>query len=553
VEKSNMKGVTLTINKAARQLLATVDPLLVEGLLQPKAIDALIQSSDYKKLFILPDAIASLCTSSNAAKVANSLDEKTQVIGEMKDAKISINIATDQMYAEITIESPFAGNVASYKDILVLLHKEGVKKGISKKRINNLIFQATEADSGTSFTDIVARGLSARDGKASILKSLYPNAIDRILQPQDADNNKVDMRNLGDILCVSANTVVAQRSAPSKGRIGYTVTGSPLKPNLGEWKEIKLGVNTSISLDDENLVIATVTGQPKFENEIMNVDDTFQTKGVNVGTGNINYAGAVIVNGDVTESMQVIAKGDITINGFVESATIRSGGDIIITEGAMGKMNEEDCKLHAKGSVFVQHGQGLDIVTSKNLNVRKQLAYSRVKCGGTVTIGDPDKPMGSIFASTIQCGSTLYAGSVGAISGSSLTIDFSEGVNVLNTRYEGVLTALKQLRENNFDHGVKLRELHAKHIPNTLVNQLDKMDSVFESEKHLLNWLEGVEAEMRQAKIEYEKNAKVVAYKEMFHGVSIKINKRSWRSEKEYFKSVVSLVDGKWQYTPLLN
>jgi uncharacterized protein (DUF342 family) len=548
-----MKGVTLTINKAARQLLASVDPLLVEGLLQPQAIEELIQSSEYKKFFILADAIASLCTMINAGKASNSLDEKTQVIGEMKDAKISINIATDQMYAEITIESPFAGNVASYEDILLLLHQEGVTKGISKKRINNLIFQASDADCGIPFTDIVAKGLTARDGKASILKSLFPNAIDRILQPQDADNNKVDMRNLGDILCVSANTAVAKRSAPGKGRIGYTVTGSPLKSNVGEWKEITLGVNTSISLDDENVIIATVTGQPKFENEIMNVDDTLQTEGVNVGTGNINYAGAVIVNGDVTESMQVIAKGDITVNGFVESATIRSGGDIIITEGAMGKMNEEDCKLHAQGSVFVQHGQGLDIVTNKNLNVRKQLAYSRVKCGGTITIGDPDKPLGNIFASTIQCGSTLYAGTVGAISGSALTIDFSEGVNVLNTRYEAVLTALKQLRENNFEHGVKLRELHSKHVPSALVNKLKKMDSVFESEKHLLNWLEGVEAEMCQAKIDYDKNAKVIAYKEMFQGVSIKMNKRSWRSEKEYFKSVVSLVDGKWQYTPLLN
>ena len=86
----------------------------------------------------------------------------------------------------------------------------------------------------------------------------------------------------------------------------------------------------------------------------MTVDDTFQTKGVNVGTGNINYEGAVLVNGDVTESMQVIAKGDVTINGFVESAVIRAGGDIIITEGAMGKMHEEDCQLIAKGSVFVQ-------------------------------------------------------------------------------------------------------------------------------------------------------------------------------------------------------
>jgi uncharacterized protein (DUF342 family) len=547
-----MKGVTLTINKATRQLLATVDPLLVDGNLDPAAVEKYIQSSDYNQFFILESGIELLCKQSNAAKTSNSVDEQTQVVGETRDAKVSIKIADDQMSAEMTVESPYSGAISSYDDVMALLDREGVKKGISKKRINNLLFEASEAVSGVEFTDVVARGLPARDGKTSVLKPLFPNAIDRILQPQKADNNKVDMRDLGNILCVSQKTAVAQRSAPSKGRTGYTVTNSPLIPNMGEWKEIKLGVNTCISPQNENIILATVNGQPKFENEIMNVDDTFQTKGVNVGTGNVNYAGAVIVNGDVTESMQVIATGDITINGFVESATIRAGGDIIITEGAMGKMNEEDCKLHAKGSVFVQHGQGLDIVAGKNLNVRKQLAYSRVKTGGTVTIGDPDKPMGSVFASAIHCGSTLYAGTVGAVSGSSLTVDFSEGVNLLNTRYDAILKALKQLRENNFDHGVKLRELHSKHVPNTLINQLNKMDSIFESEKHLLNWLENVEKEMRKAKIEYEKNAKVVAYKELFPGVSIKINKRTWQSNKEYFKSVIRVVDGKWQCIPLL-
>jgi uncharacterized protein (DUF342 family) len=547
-----MKGVTLTADKAAGQLLANVDPLVVEGSLDPKAVEKFIQASDYKRFFILTSGVESLCKQSNDAKESNSLNEQTQVVGEVRDAKVSIKIANDKMSAEMTIESPYSGSTSSYNDIMVLLQQEGVKKGISKKRINNLLFQASEADSGIEFTDVVARGLPARDGKASVLKPLFPNAIDRILQPQKADNNKVDMRDLGNILCVLEKTAVAQRSPPSKGRTGYTVTDSPLIPNIGEWKEITLGVNTCISPQNENIILATVAGQPKFENDIMNVDDTFQTKGVNVGTGNINYAGAVIVNGDVTESMQVIAKGDITINGFVESATIRAGGDIIITEGAMGKMNEEDCKLHAKGSIFVQHGQGLDIVAGKSLNVRKQLAYSRVKTGGTVTIGDPGKPMGSVFASAIHCGSTLYAGTVGAVSGSSLTVDFSEGENLLNTRYDAILKALKKLTANNFDHGVKLRELHSKRVPNALINQLSRMDSTFESEKHLLNWLENVEKEMRQAKIEYEKNAKVVAYKELFPGVSIKINKRNWQSNKEYFKSVVSVIDGKWQCIPLL-
>jgi uncharacterized protein (DUF342 family) len=548
-----MKGVTLTINKAAKQLIATIDPLLVDDFLQPEAIEAFIHASEYKQFFVLKNAIASLCEQSNAAKKSKNVEELHQAVGEIRDASVSVTISNDQMSVEMTVESPYAGSVPTYEELLALLRQKGVNRGVSKKRMKNLLFQASEADSGIEFTDIVAIGLPAKDGKPSRMRSLFPNALDRILQPQEAGNNKVNMRNLGDILCVQAKIAVAEREPPGKGRAGYTVTDSPLNPNEGQWIPIKLGANTSISPQDENIIIAEVSGQPKFENDIMNVDNTFQSKGVNVGTGNINYDGAVIVNGDVTESMEVIAKGDITINGFVESATIRAGGDIIITEGAMGKMNEEDCKLHAKGSVFVQHGQGLDIVANKNLNVRKQLAYSRVKCGGIVTIGEPDRPMGNLFASTIQCGSTLYAGTVGAVSGSSLIIDFSESVNTLNARYEAILTSLKQLRENNFDHQIKLRELHAKHIPNGLLNQLNKIDAVFESEKNLLKWLETVEQDLRQAKIDFEKNARVVAYKELFPGVSIKMNKRHWRSEKEYLKSVVSLEEGKWQHTPLIN
>ena len=548
-----MKGVTLTINKAAKQLIATVDPLLVDDFLQPKVLEDFIHASEYKQFFILKNATDSLCEQSNTAKKSKSSDKLQQAVGVIKDASVSITISNDQMSVEMTIESPYAGSVPTYEELLALLRQKGINRGVSKKRMKNLLFQASEAEGGIEFTGIVAIGLPAKDGKSSRLKSLFPNAIERILQPQEAGNNKVNMRNLGDILCVQAKSAVAERQPPGKGRAGYTVTDTPLSSNEGQWIPIKLGANTSISPQDENIVLADVGGQPKFENDIMSVDNTFQTKGVNVGTGNIDYDGAVIVNGDVTESMQVIAKGDITINGFVESATIKAGGDIIITEGAMGKMNEEDCKLHAKGSVFVQHGQGLDIVANKNLNVRKQLAYSRVKCGGIVTIGEPDRPMGNLFASTIQCGSTLYAGTVGAVSGSSLIVDFSESVNTLNARYEAVLTSLKQLRENNFDHQIKLRELHAKHIPNGLLNQLNKIDAVFESEKHLLKWLETVEQDLRQAKIDFEKNARVVAYKELFPGVSIKMNKRHWRSEKEYLKSVVSLEEGKWQHTPLIN
>ena len=128
----------------------------------------------------------------------------------------------------------------------------------------------------------------------------------------------------------------------------------------------------------------------------MNIDDTFICSGVNVGSGHVNYEGAVLVNGDVTRKCKSRPLEDVTINGFVESAYIESGGDIIITEGAMGKVNdttEFQCQLVAAGSIHVQHGQGIDIQCSGNITVGRQLAYSRLRCGSAVIVGQTiDKP-----------------------------------------------------------------------------------------------------------------------------------------------------------------
>jgi len=547
-----MKGFSLSTNQSNRQLIASVDPLLFDGVMKDAPIVELIKSSEYKGFYLLANAISSLCQKVNAAKLEESMNPISMTIGEVRDANITIQIADDHMSATLTLEAPHSGSVPSVDNCIALLKQQGVTRGISKKRIQSLLNDANTAEPGNEFKSEVAMGMPARKGKSSYVKALVPNALERILQPQAEHGGKVDMRDLGAILCVQAKQAVAKRQAPTQGRNGYSVSGKVLFAEKGEWKDFKIGLNTVISPIDENLILATVSGQPKFENEVMNVDDTFETKGVNVGTGNIDYDGAVVVSGDVTESMQVIAKGDITISGFVESATIRSGGDIIITEGAMGKMNEEDCRLYAKGSIFVQHGQGLDIIAGKNVNIMKQLAYSRVKCKGTVTVGDPAKPMGNIFASDIKCYWTVRAGTVGAISGSTLNVDFSEGINLLNDRYDILLGLLKSLRANNFDHEVKLRDIHAKHIPGSLISQLQKVDGVFESEKFLLQWLERAEQEMKQAKVEYERNAKIVANKELFPGVVVKMNKHTWRSERDYERCVIRLADGKWIYDPLV-
>ncbi len=546
-----MKGVSLKLGNGKQQLIATVDTLMLEQEIDLTQFETFILDSEYSEFSLSKDAILSLVEQANQAQLEGNDSVITEVVGKIKRAEITISIASDQMSANLTISKGSTNAVPSLNEIKKLAALQQIKRGLSVKRIKQLITQALEGEPNTDFTDTIAFGLPPRNGKNSFIEPLVPNALDRILAPQETNGGKVDMRNLGEIISVAPNTVVARRMPPTKGRPGKTITGLPVSPIAGEWQDFKIGENTAISESDENSIIATIAGQPKFDKDIMSVDDTYESKGVNVGTGNIDYKGSVIVNGDVTENMQVIATGDITINGFVESALLRAGGDIIITQGATGKMQDEDCRLFANGSVFVQHGQGLDVVCAKDLNVGKQLAYSRVKCKGNVIVGNPDKPLGNLFASNINCYGTLKAGTVGAVSGSSLNVDFSEGMNLLVNRHDALVELLKELTRKNADHEIKISNINNKIIPASLKKKLMALNDQLAAERVLLNWVKDAKQELEDKILQYETNARIIANKELFPGVIIKLNKAIFRAEREYPKCRVLLENKKWRYEPI--
>ena len=377
------------------------------------------------------------------------------------------------------------------------------------------------------------------------------------MRPQNNDgNSRVDMRNLGEVICVKAGTPVLKRTAPTKGRSGFDVHGTIMEAKAGEWSDFKMGDGTQVNPDNENELIASIAGMPKYQDMTMNVDDTYVCSGVNVGTGHVTYDGAVLVNGDVTEKMVIKAAGDVTVNGFVESARIESGGDIIITEGAMGKVNDAatdySCQLIAAGSVHVQHGQGIDIQCGDNISVGRQLAYCKLRCGGSVTVGQIDNPQGNLFACDVVSQAQVIAGTLGAVSGSTLKVDFSAGFNLLTERKESLDDMLKQIRENNLRHKEKIDYINSKLIPRDLRPRVDEALELLKNESALLNWIEQKALELKDARENYQKNARLVANKRLYAGVSAKLNNRSWRSEREYDRSVVRYENHQWHYEPIV-
>lgn len=551
-----MLGITLKVDDSKQYLDLVISPKMLQKPFEVKAVQSLIQNSEFKQWFIFEENIQDALGQYSTALKNGNTDDFTHRIGERRETEIKYRIQEDELEASLMLTCGYGGKKITYDMLVNTLKGLNIVKGISKKRLHILVSQCNDGVPGQVYQDVIAKGLPPRNGRPSKLQPLVQNALERILQPQGVGTARVDMRNLGDVICVKKGTELLRRLPPGKGRSGFTITGAKIPPKSGEWVNFRPGEGTIISERDENLLLADISGMPKFKDQKMWVDETFICKGVNVGSGNINYDGAVLVNGDVTEKMQIIASGDVTINGFVESAHIQAGGDIIITEGAMGKVNdnvtEYSTQLFAKGSVHVQHGQGLDINCNGSVTIGRQLAYSRITCKGEVTVGAVDKPNGNIFGCTIKCNSKLAAGTVGAVSGSSLSIDFSDGFNSLLERKDTLDELLRQIRQNNSRHQQRMQLINGKYIPEDMKSRVNEANEMVQNEWQLLKWLESKTEEMKNSKDSYQTNIKLLASKRIYPGVILKLNNRTWRAEREYDKAKVSFEGHQWLYEPLI-
>lgn len=550
-----MEGIHLNIDPTDEYLDMMIMPAEIEGRLEAKTIMRAIEESDYSHFYIFEENIVSAVSEFKNADRVDAFDPITERVGERRDAQVKFRLSEDEMKANLVITTAYAGKQATVKQLKKQAEKIGVVRGLSTKKLVEMVDEANNAKPGTVLDEVVAKGLPPRHGKNSKLKPLVDNALERILKPREKSDGKIDMRDLGDIICVPIGTPVVKRMPPTDGRTGYTVTNTPLDSKPGKWVSLKQGSGTVPSEDDENVLLAEINGMPKFQGDRMWVDDTFICKGVNVGTGNVNYDGAVLVNGDVTEKMQIVATGDITINGFVESAMLQAGGDIIITEGAMGKVNENSDEysthLTAQGSVHVAHGQGLDIKCNGSVTIGRQLAYSRIRCKGDVTAGPVTMPNGNLFACDITSYGKVKAGTIGAVSGSTLSIDFSQGLNNLMEKKDQLDELWLQLQKNAKSHESSINFIKSKKIPKDLLDKVNECISLYNNEKKTLSWLEEKIRRIKKAKDDYSNNIGIEARDKIYPGVVLKLNNRSWKAVREYPRAQIIYEGHQWQYDPM--
>lgn len=307
-------------------------------------------------------------------------------------------VSVNKLVAYIRIELLDKSSEVDCKDIFDYLSEHGIVYGIRTEEIKNYC-----KEKEYSKELIAAHGKEPVNGIDAYVA--YDFDISKEKKFKESEDGTIDFRNLNNVINVSKDTVLCHIIPAEDGKNGTDVYGYPITCKKGRNASFNYGINTYISSDGLKL-LASTDGCVEYKNERVSVESVYKVNNVDNATGNIDFIGNVIINGDVKAGFSVNAKGDIKIKGMVEGAFITADGDVVISKGmnGMGKGS-----IVAKGNITSKYIENAMIVSEKSV-------YAEVLINSEVIAKESILLRGStaaIIGGTSQAENVIYAKTIG--------------------------------------------------------------------------------------------------------------------------------------------
>lgn len=312
-----------------------------------------------------------------------------EVVPDPVDAFFKIDISQDKLEATLYADPPeHGGKELDLEQVKKKLSALGVVFGLQTEAL-----EAREVSSLYQKSFMLAKGQPAVDGvDGYIVDHVERNPELKLVAGAD---DRVDYKNLNLIANIKQGAplcTIVKAVPPADGRniFGGVLHGRPAREAI-----IPTGSNTTLS-EDGLSVLAACDGKIRFEGGKFHVDSILRISGnVDNSIGHINFAGEVIVDGDVCEGYTVRSNKNVQVKGSVEGASISAGGDIVLSKGMNG-MNKgllvaggdirckflENCTAKAGGSVFAESILNSQVQADKSIIVKGKRG---VIVGGTYT------------------------------------------------------------------------------------------------------------------------------------------------------------------------
>ena len=326
------------------------------------------------------------------------------------DESCLVTISGDLMKATLTLLPPepgFGRRLAEVDVLQEIAHKYHIAQGLDRDAVHRLMEHPVYEQ-----PVVIAKGVPPVTGKDGRLEYHFERrtAEEAYKVRQVTDDEKVDYKDLDLFTLVEKDQLLVTRVPPEEGFPGYTVTGRELPAESGKNYLLPRGRNTYITQDGLELR-ADMSGRVEEVHGNVEICNFFRVPGdVDMGVGNINFDGDVVVEGNVGSDFSIRATGSIEVRGIVEAATLEAGTDIVVNGGLQGGGRG---KLEAQGSVYVRFAEYATIHAGTSV-IAESLLHCNVNCFGEVEVLGG---RGSIVGGNVCAGTYIAAKYLGTSNG----------------------------------------------------------------------------------------------------------------------------------------
>lgn len=426
----------------------------------------------------------------------------------------TITVSPDEMEAYIEVHG-FSARFDKI-DIVKALREKGVCYGVKYDAIDNVV-------SGNSPRKpiLIACGKQLVDGKDGWYEFFFRTEV--MHTPKQLEDGTVDYRDVDWFETVEKDQKLAVYHRAEPGENGITVTGRMVPARNGREKSILTGKGFH-RLPDAKTYISDMQGIVTLQDCRMNVSELLILKEVNMATGDVEYAGNVLIEGNVSSGSRITAAKDVIVKGFVEAAQIVCGGNVFLQKGMNGSGNG---LIRAIKDVIGYFFEGVEVYAGGNIQGDYFFKSALHAQGEVKAVGR----QGAIAGGSICAEGGIIATCLGNPAGLQTCVKLGglerirQKENKLNDSINGVNQELYALRNAH-------REFQRKYAPeirNTMDIYLKIESAIYTKEKQMESLLkdkDSLEEELRKSG-----NATALVKGQLYEGVTVEIDGVRWQAK----------------------
>lgn len=354
-----------------------------------------------------------------------------------KTRGLVVEISPDKMSAWLLLADPSVPDAERMEQAVEALTEAEVP--ITEElstRIEDYLGQINGADGDAPNEKcLIAEGRPPVEGENG--RFVWDESFDQLKRDWGGDAT-VNHYDLSSIVTVKKDQKIGTLVPPVPGAAGSDVLGHTIAPETTP-TPVELDATVLAGKEDASEVFAATDGRVVYEDNQLSISEVVTIAAdVDFSTGNFDSTVDVHILGTVIDHFEVTSTCGISVDGAVESATLRATGDITVRHGIVQLRGGS---VRTDGTLVAKFAGDAQLHAGEDIRIARELMNCHVHCRGKLLVS-----AGSIIGGEVYARNGAEVGVIGSDAG--VTTKVTVGVDpAIVVELEGVRRQIKTKRE----------------------------------------------------------------------------------------------------------